>query len=218
MSHFKVLKLIFSAAFAALFTIAPLSAETKISKPLMDKTPVIKPIMDENGLYHQAWQSESFLDLKEDYEAAKADGKRFLVVFEQRGCIYCKKFHEKVLAIKQVNDYVRENYVMVQINLWGDKEVTDFDGKVLSEKALARRWGVINTPTALFLTDDLKGKEGKTGKDLAVVPVFYPGAFGPYTTYDMFTWVVEKGYETEEPFQKYHARRLTALREKGLLN
>ena len=69
-----------------------------------------------------------------------------------------------------------------------------------------------------FFTDDLTGKEGKTGKDLTVVPAFYPGAFGRYTTFDMFAWVVEKGYEREEPFQKYHAARLMKLREMGQLN
>ena len=217
MFQFKVFGFAFAAVLAALVA-APLHAETKSVPVLTDKTEAIKPIIDEDGLYHQSWSTETFLDLKEDFEAAKEAGKRFVVVFEQRGCIYCKRFHEKVLAIKQINDFVRENYVMVQINLWGDKEVTDFDGKVMSEKELARRWGVINTPTALFFTDDLTGKEGKTGKDLTVVPAFYPGAFGAYTTYDMFAWVVEKGYERDEPFQKYHAARLMTLREMGQMN
>lgn len=33
-----------------------------------------------------------------------------------------------------------------------------------------------------------------------------PGAFGKFTTLNMLRWVNEKGYETDEPFQKYHAR------------
>ena len=35
-----------------------------------------------------------------------------------------------------------------------------------------------------------------------------PGAFGEHTTFNMLNWVVEKGYEGDEPFQKYHARKL----------
>ena len=35
-----------------------------------------------------------------------------------------------------------------------------------------------------------------------------PGAFGKGTTFNMLNWVVEKGYEGDEPFQKYHARKL----------
>ena len=35
-----------------------------------------------------------------------------------------------------------------------------------------------------------------------------PGAFGKGTTKHMFEWVKAKGLRGEEPFQKYHARRL----------
>jgi hypothetical protein len=34
-----------------------------------------------------------------------------------------------------------------------------------------------------------------------------PGAFGPHTTFNMFNWIIEKGYESGESFQKYHARK-----------
>jgi hypothetical protein len=40
-----------------------------------------------------------------------------------------------------------------------------------------------------------------------------PGAFGKWTTLNMFRWVHEKGYEGEEHFQKYHARKF--LEQKG---
>jgi len=34
-----------------------------------------------------------------------------------------------------------------------------------------------------------------------------PGAFGQYTTFNMLNWVVEKGYDGDESFQRYHARK-----------
>ncbi|MDC1494606.1 thioredoxin, partial [Planktomarina temperata] len=34
-----------------------------------------------------------------------------------------------------------------------------------------------------------------------------PGAFGKHTTFNMLNWVVEHGYDGEESFQKYHARK-----------
>ena len=34
-----------------------------------------------------------------------------------------------------------------------------------------------------------------------------PGAFERGTTLNLLTWVVEKGYDTDEPFQKYNARK-----------
>ena len=207
----KIARLIFLlTVFFTTSIVQPMAAQDE--PPILhSKKATIKPIV-ENGIYHQPWFENSFLNLKEDLLEATGAGKRLVVIFEQRGCIYCKKFHEKVLAIRQINDFVRENFTVVQLNLWGDRKVTDCDGKVLSEKKLARRWGIMNTPTALFMTDDLAGKEGKYGKDLTVVPLFYPGAFGPYTTYDMFAWVKIKGYERDEPFQKFHARRLKEAR------
>src|SRR5690606_252196 len=50
----------------------------------------VEPIKGEDGIYHQAWfNNASFLDLREDFEEARAAGKRFGIIFEQRGCIYC---------------------------------------------------------------------------------------------------------------------------------
>ena len=178
-----------------------------------EELPTVAPIKDENGMYKQKWEGESFLDLREDLAEATKSGKRLLVVFEQKGCIYCKKFHTEIMSKKYINDYVRENFVLLQINLWGDREVTDFDGKALNEKKLASRWGVINTPTAFFMPENLTGKEGKYGRQLAVYPAFFPGAFGPLTTFDTFTWIKIKGYETDINFQRFHIRR---LKERGL--
>lgn len=177
------------------------------------KEPLVEPVRDEDGLYHQSWGAHSFLDLREDLAEATRAGKRLLVIFEQKGCLYCKKFHTEILAEKYINDYVRDNFVLVQINLWGDKEVTDFDGQVMTEKQLASRWQVVNTPTALFMPETLAGLEGKNGRDIAVFPQFFPGAFGPHTTLDTFTWIRIKGYETPINFQRFHIRR---LKERGI--
>ena len=44
-----------------------------------------------------------------------------------------------------------------------------------------------------------------------------PGAFGKWTFLNMFRWVHEKGYDSDEHFQKYHARIINELREQGRL-
>ena len=54
----------------------------------------------------------------------------------------------------------------------------------------------------------------KTSADRAAVEIM-PGAFGKWTTLNMFKWVVEKGYEGEEHFQKYHARKIEEARKEG---
>jgi hypothetical protein len=83
----------------------------------------------------------------------------------------------------------------------------------MNEKKLASRWGVINTPTAFFMPETLQGREGKYGRQLAIFPAFFPGAFGPLTTFDTFTWIRIKGYETDLNFQRFHIRR---LKERGI--
>ena len=183
-------------------------AETAIKLPpaIGPETPRVEPIKGDDALYHQTWFNETFLDLREDFAEAKREGKRFAVIFEQRGCIYCVKMHTEVLAKKYINDYVRENFRIVQLNMWGDRKVTDFDGKVLSEKELVRRWKVVFTPWIVFFKGDLTGLEGKWGQDLEVMRMGL--GIGPGTFYDMFTWIRVKGYETDEHFQRFHIRRL----------
>lgn len=162
--------------------------------------------MGDDGLHKAPWMRDTFKDLREDLAEAEAEGKRLMVIFEQRGCIYCTKMHEEVFPRPEIDAYIRENYFVVQMNLHGDTEVTDFDGVILSEKDMARRWNVLFTPSILFLPEAV-GPD-RTAPQAAVAVM--PGAFGPGTTLDMLTWVREKRYllDNGEDFQRYHARRI----------
>jgi thioredoxin-related protein len=160
--------------------------------------------MGDDGLHKQDWFYLSFKDVREDMESAADDGKRLAIIFEQRGCIYCAKMHEELLSDPDVSDYIKENFTVVQYNLFGDEEVTDLDGESLTEKSAARRWNVLYTPTILFLSEEAP----EDGTVAASVVSTMPGAFGKKTFLHMFQWVREKGYESDEHFQKYHARKL----------
>lgn len=165
----------------------------------------------EDGLHKETWFSVTFRDMEEDIAAAKEEGKRLAVVFEQRGCIYCASMHEKLLSDPEVRDFIEANFKVVQYNMFGDEEVTDLDGEALTEKTAARKWGVVFTPTIIFLPEEVS--EGKTVADAAVATM--PGAFGKWTFLHMFQWVSQKGYETDEHFQKFHARMLEEARAAG---
>ncbi|MFD2739934.1 thioredoxin family protein [Sulfitobacter aestuarii] len=162
--------------------------------------------LGDDGLHKAPWMRDTFKDLPEDLAEANDEGKRLLIMFEQRGCIYCTKMHEEVFPRPEVGGYIEDNYFVVQLNLHGDVEVTDFDGETLSEKQMARKWGILFTPTMMFLPEEVE--EGVTAPQAAVAVM--PGAFGPGTTIDMLTWVNEKRYalDGEEDFQRYHARRI----------
>lgn len=159
----------------------------------------------DDGLHKTDWMRDTFKDLTEDFEEASAEGKRLVLFFEQRGCIYCDKMHKEVFPDERITKMIEDNYFVVQLNLHGDTEVTDFDGETLSEKAMARKWGVMFTPSIMFMPDTLPELPAHQAS-VAVMP----GAFGKGTTLDMFTWVHEKRYvdQSEEDFQRYHARRI----------
>ena len=162
--------------------------------------------LGDDGLHKTDWMRDTFRDLSEDLAEANDEGKRLLIMFEQRGCIYCTKMHEEVFPAEAIGSFITENYFVVQLNLHGDIEVTDFDGETLPEKDMARKWGILFTPTLIFIDEEVA--EGMTAPQAAVATM--PGAFGKGTTLDMLTWVAEKRYALDngEDFQRYHARRI----------
>ena len=162
--------------------------------------------MGDDGLHKASWMRDTFKDLTEDLEEAKAEGKRLLIMVEQRGCTYCAKMHAEVYPDPEIERLLTETFFVVQINLHGDIEVTDFDGEVLSEKDMVRRWGVMFTPTMLFLPEEVDDQS--MAAEIAVATM--PGAFARGTTLDLLTWVAEKRYalDGDEDFQRYHARRI----------
>lgn len=159
--------------------------------------------LGDDGLHKAAWMRDTFKDLNEDLAEATSEGKRLMIMIEQRGCIYCKKMHEEVFVVPEVAQYIEDNYFVLQINMFGDVEVTDFDGTVLPEKDMVKRWGALFTPNIYFISEEVS--TDKTAAQAAVA--IMPGAFGRWTTLNMLSWVVEEGYNGDESFQKYHARK-----------
>jgi thioredoxin-related protein len=158
----------------------------------------------DDGLHKNAWMRETFLDMREDLDEANAEGKRFVLMIEQRGCIYCTKMHEEVFTDFEIESYIEENFFVIQLNMFGDVDVTDFDGETLSERDMIMKWGVMFTPTILFFPEEVT--ESKPAPQVAVGLI--PGALSKGMTLNMLTWVNEKIYEDGENFQKYHARML----------
>ncbi|SOC18407.1 thioredoxin family protein [Rhodobacter maris] len=179
---------------------------TTLAAMLLIALPALGAELGEDGLHKPDWLRETFKDLREDLAEANAEHKRLLLIYEQRGCIYCTKMHEEVFPDPAIDALIREHYFVVQLNLFGDVEVTDFDGTTATEKEMAMRWGVMFTPTMIFLPEEVP--EGKTAAQAAVAMM--PGAFGKGTTEALLTWVKDHGYESGENFQKYVARRMTA--------
>jgi len=173
-----------------------------------------KPKVGEDGLYHHKWFHESFLDLKEDLAEAKTNGKRLVVFWEQKGCPYCKMTHEVNLRIPRIVKFITDHFTVLHLNIWGDKEVTDFDGEVTTEKNLAQKWGIRFTPTIQFFPDDPKNLAKKRGSEVEVMRI--PGYFKPFHFYFLFKYVKANAYKTQPNFQRWLSGEGDKLAEKGL--
>jgi thioredoxin-related protein len=99
------------------------------------------------------WFASTFLDFREDIDDAARDGRRLLAYFGQDGCPYCKQLMTTNFSQRTIVEKTRQHFVAVALNLWGDREVTWLDGRVMPEKELARLLNVQFTPTLLFFDE-----------------------------------------------------------------
>lgn len=172
-----------------------------------------EPQRNDDGLYTQPWFHESFLDLREDLTEAEKAGKSLAVIFEQRGCIYCRETHVTNLSNPEIAAYIQQHFLVLQLNLHGSRTVTDFDGKELEERALARRWGVNFTPMLYFFTPPASALTGKDGGNAAVWKLI--GYWRPFHFQQTFAYVHERAYQKEGGFQSWLAERVEKLKAEG---
>jgi thioredoxin-related protein len=149
--------------------------------------------LNDDGLYTKPWFLESLLDLNDDLKEAADKGKRLVVMWELKGCPYCKKIHEVNLADPAIETFIKERFELLQLNIIGSREVTDFDGERLPEKAFARKYGVRATPTFQFFPETSAGlaKKPPAAREVAR----WQGYMEPKPFAAMFRFVAERGYD-----------------------
>ena len=157
-------------------------------------------VLTDDGLYRQPWFLESFLELSDDLQGAANTGKRFAIMWELRGCPYCKETHLVNFARPDIEDYIKANFEILQLNIIGARKVTDFDGGEISEKALAAKYGIRFTPTLQFFPESSASLAEKQPEKREVARA--PGYLRPDDFLALFRFVREKGYETKS-FRDY---------------
>jgi len=153
-----------------------------------------QPILTDDGLYRQSWFLESFLELGDDLDQAARQGKRFAVMWELRGCPYCRETHLVNFARRDIAEFVRANFEILQLNIIGSRKVTDFDGNELSEKQIAAKYGVRYTPTFQFFPEMAAQLRETDAAKREVARI--AGYLRPDDFLAMFKYVREKAYET----------------------
>ena len=94
----------------------------------------------------------TFGDLPEEMATARTEGKLgMLLFFEADACPYCEHMRRKVLNQPDVQDWFRERFVNIAVDIHGDIEVKDFDGITLPMKVFAEHRRVYMTPVMSFV-------------------------------------------------------------------
>ena len=123
------------------------------------------------------WFSQSFLDLREDVAEAAQRHKRVMLYFGQDGCPYCAALMKTNFSQPRIVAQARKHLVAIALNIWGDREVTWFDGQARREKDFAAFLNVQFTPTLLFLDE--------RGRVVARLNGYYP----PHRFEAVLDWV-----------------------------
>jgi len=102
--------------------------------------------------------TQTFGDLPEEMQSAREQGKLgMLLFFEADACPYCQYMLRKVFNQKRVQDWYRERFVGIAVDIHGDVELKDFDGITLPSKIFSDHRRIFLTPVISFL--DLDGNE-----------------------------------------------------------
>ncbi|MFO7542520.1 MAG: thioredoxin family protein [Thiobacillus sp.] len=98
-----------------------------------------------------------FGDFQAELDMAKQQGKKgIFLFFEMDACPFCERMKTTILNQSDVQDAYRAQFLLYPVDVNGDTQMTDFQGKETTEKAFAFAHRVRATPTLLFF--DLDGK------------------------------------------------------------
>ncbi|AAC07553.1 thioredoxin family protein [Aquifex aeolicus] len=118
------------------------------------------------GVEAVPFEKISFLNLKEDLEEAKKEGKYLFIMFEQEECPFCDKMKRVTFQDPRVREYFTKHFYMVRIDIKGSNPVVYFDGTEMTEKELAHKFRVRATPHFVFFDHE--------GKKILSIPGYIP--------------------------------------------
>lgn len=97
------------------------------------------------------WFKDSFLEIQEDIKEAKANNKHVILFMHLDGCPYCSRMLDENFRQGQRQQFLQQNFDVIDINIRGDREIIWDEQTRYLEKTLARELNVRYTPTIVFL-------------------------------------------------------------------
>ncbi len=148
--------------------------------------------------------NETWGNFSEELKTARAQGKKgILLFFEMDECPFCHRMKKTVLNQPTVQAYFRQHFLNFSVDIEGDVEMTDFQGKVMPQKDFSIKINRVRV-TPVFAFYDLDGKQimRYTGATSSVEEFMWLGEF------------VEKGLYKEMRFTKYKRQKKAAQQAK----
>ena len=137
------------------------------------------------GFQQQDWFHKTSFNLENDLAFAKNEGKTLALLWEQVGCSYCKKMHEVAFRDPEIVNLIRQNFVVVQMDMWGEREFLDMNDDTVTEATMARGYLIRGTPSAIFFDE------------IGDAIFQMPGYADPPVFKGVFQYVLEKGYNSQ---------------------
>jgi len=150
-----------------------------------------------------AFFDQGFGDFSDELKIAKEEGKSgVLIFFEMDECPFCHRMKTTILNQPEVISFYKKHFKIFIVNIDGDVEMTDFQGKVMTQKQFSfEQQRVRATPVFAFF--DLSGKR----------VVKYTG---PTSTVEEFLMLGEfmlSGEYKNSSFTRYKRARRKAARD-----
>ena len=145
------------------------------------------------------WFKLSFLEISTDIEEAKEQNKKGLIIyFGQKYCPYCKAHMKNNWEQSDIVQYTQKNFDVVAVDVKGQRQIVDTDGKTYTEKTFSALKKTNFTPSILFYNTQ--------GQEVLRLRGYRP----PYQFRAALEYVADAHY-TKETFRNYMARAESAL-------
>ena len=107
---------------------------------------------------YQYFFNETWGNFDEELQnARKSNKKAILIFFELDDCPFCHFMKETILNQPKVQAYFRKHFLNFPVDIEGDIEITDFQGKAMTQKQFATKVHRVRA-TPVFALFDLEGK------------------------------------------------------------
>ncbi len=123
--------------------------------------------------------NETWGNFQEELKIAREQGKKgIMIFFEMDECPFCHYMKTNVLNQPGVQEYFRKNFLLFSLDIEGDIEITDLQGKHMSQKDFAFRENRVRaTPVIIFYDLDGRPVYRYTGRTAGVKEFMWLGQY-----------------------------------------